>query len=110
MNFPPTRHAAAIFADINKIKNPIKGTLTKSVRTLKNGSERPHYHLQRSVKGKNVTTYVPPGKTARVSEGIGQQKKLDALVEELARHGLNSVLGRKDHRAAKHAKGEKHHG
>jgi hypothetical protein len=109
MNFPTTRHAAAIFADINKIKNPIKGTLTQSMRTLTNGSERPHYHLQRSVKGKNITTYVPPENAARIREGIGQQRRLDALVEELAQHGLNTVLGRKELRATKRAKGEKPH-
>ena len=95
MTLHTTRPAAAIIADILTIKNPVKGTLTKTMRTLKNGSQYPHYHLQRSVKGKNITTYVPADKAENVMEGIRQQQRLTLLMEELAQAGLNAALADK---------------
>ena len=94
MNLPPNspRAKMAIIADILAIDNPIAGTLTTTFRTLKDGSKQPHYHLQKSRKGKNITTYIPPEKVERVKQGIEQYKKLKALNDELEQAGLNNVL------------------
>jgi hypothetical protein len=94
MNLPPTspRSAAAILADILAIENPIRGSLTITHRPSKNGTTKTHYHLQKSVNGKNVTTYIPPEKAEEVQKGIEQHKKLRALMDELDASGLQTAL------------------
>ena len=94
MNLHPNRPRAkkAILADILAIDNPIAGTLTTTIRTLKNGTSSPHYHLQLWKNGKNHTTYVPTDKVEQVKQGIEQHKKLRALAEELEQAGVQAVL------------------
>jgi uncharacterized surface protein with fasciclin (FAS1) repeats len=94
MNLSTTRPRAtqAIFADILAIENPIRGSLTKVMRPLKNGTAYPHYHLQKWEKGKNVTQHIPIEKVEEVQKGIEQHKKLRELFEELENAGLFCTL------------------
>jgi hypothetical protein len=84
--------ASAITAEMLTIKNPVAGTLTETKRPSKNGTTRPHFHLQQWVDGKNKTTYIPADKAESVREGIARHKRLAELMNELAGAGIAGIL------------------
>jgi hypothetical protein len=86
------RAPAAILADIGAIHNPVKGTLSKVAKTLKNGESSTYYVFQYWENKRHVSVYLDEKKAVNVQEGIDRHKKLKRLFDELAQNGRTAVL------------------
>jgi hypothetical protein len=86
------RASSAILADIRAIQNPVKGTLSKVSKTLKNGETSTHYVFQYRENKRHVSVYVPPEKAPLYQQGIKRHNTLKKLLDELAQSGRNAVL------------------
>jgi hypothetical protein len=88
------RDRSAILADIAKVKETVAGTLTAKTRKLASGGTATYHQVQhwdRKAK-RNVTLHVPPGKLAEVKAAIGNNKRMEALVAELAAADAAAIL------------------
>ena len=74
-----------ILAEIGQIPMVIAGTLTQHERRRGGGAAKVYHQLQRWRAGRNETRHIPPGRLAEVRAGVEGYRRLQALVDDLAR-------------------------
>jgi hypothetical protein len=74
-----------ILAEIGHIPMVIAGTLTQRERRRGSGAAKVHHQLQRWRAGRNETRHVPSARLPQVRAGVDGFRRLQSLVDELAR-------------------------
>lgn len=80
-----------IVAEIGRVPVVISGTLTTRERN-RGGDVAVYHQLQRWRNGSNDTRHIPADRLKAIQEGVEGYKKVQTLVEEMARLDENNVL------------------
>jgi len=74
-----------ILAEIGQIPVVIAGTLTTRQRRRGKGQLIVHHQLQRWMEGRNNTRHVPSDRVPAVHAGVEGYRRVQTLIDELAR-------------------------
>jgi hypothetical protein len=88
MNNSTSHHAERrreLLAEIGQIPTVIAGTLTQRQRRRNGGRLAVYHQLQRWRTGHNDTRHVPAERVLMVRAGIDSYRRLQTLIDELAR-------------------------